>query len=329
MSDSCKCPYSGLSIDDLSLLKQQDLKKTLNVVTPVLFKYGEKDKIIQMTALLSSFEDVSEDTLVAVRTTAVPMIRGGLYFWGSTIVESMGKVVSNLEEGKIYWTQELVNSLEKQADLKNIQTWLGRQKSLAKTAEIFQITGTIECLLENAIESDKELEELKFWIENRSKIADLVKTFVCIKKRIKQKAEVRIIIEKERINGMLGLANEESVKTVIDSLRKPVCADVMQECLALAKVLEIPIDINEYKEMADKLLILANKLKGQELRKGIIRFAYYTYKGLEISYGYQFRDQVTAKVTGSGSENWDRAVLKAAAKVVPGLKYQKQGFWDF
>ncbi len=91
MSDSCKCPYSGLNLEELKLLDPEDLAKILDLAIPVLLKNGGQDeKIIQMASLLPNFERSSKETMTAIRAVVSWKVRGELYRYSPQVIESIG-----------------------------------------------------------------------------------------------------------------------------------------------------------------------------------------------------------------------------------------------
>lgn len=275
MSSSCKCPYSDLDTEKLKLLDPNEVRNTLDLTVHDLFKFGENEKIIQMAALLSGFDDCSKETINAIRVIISQTIRGKPYLCEPETIECIGKIIPSLKEGKITWTQELTESLEKQENIKHIKTWLYYQKNLNKIAEIFQIKGIIEDLLETAVNSDEELNKLDFWEENYPKIVILTETFSFIKERIKEKAEnmldedgrsktisewkerpclVSFLVkdlglEKEiremfaalifentkKIDGIHECATEDCIKKEVDTLTESGVYAFMRDCLTMAK----------------------------------------------------------------------------------------------
>lgn len=177
MNNSCRYPYEKLSIEDLEALEQQDRREKLSEVIPVLSKYEQKEKIIRFAALLVTFENIPRKTIIAIRSAAIPMIRNRLYCSDLTTIEAMVNVLSNLEEGKVFWVEELQRSLAEDKELMEIQTWLKYYEKLDKIAKVFQIQSTIESILEKAIKSDKDLDKIDFWLNNQKGFAEVYKTF--------------------------------------------------------------------------------------------------------------------------------------------------------
>ncbi len=330
MSESCRCPYAGLDMRELSLLDPKDLIKILNKAIPVLFKNGgQEGKILQMAALLEDFSGNSGDVDDAIRAIVSWELRGGeLYLWkyDSKIIESISKITSCLEEGKVFWRQELIKSMEGQTSLNNISTWIKYSKNIDKIAEVFQIKGNIENLLQKAIDSDKELNKFEFWKNHYTEVSGFVKIFGYAKRNIQEKINSLIIKNTKKIDEISEFANEDSIKKAVDNIVSDD-SKLIYHCLSIARHMELPINPDKYQTTADNLLILANKLKDQNTRKNIIRIAHNTYTGLK-SYNYQFRESIIKAFDKAGNDNFDRIVLREASKVL-GFEYQRQNWKDF
>lgn len=274
---SCKCLFEDLSDVNLNLLSSypNEVRNLLNLNVHDLFKLGEYEKIIKMAALLQGFDGCSEETINAIRAIVIMKIRRGLYYYPSEVIESIGKVVFLLNERKTGWTQELIKSLESQKDLESVKTWFYHRESLDKIAEVFQIIGTIESLLETAIDSDEVLNKFEFWEEDYTKIVNLVETFSFIRERIKEKAKNLLAkdgrlktitewsnrpflvsslidnlgMEKEmkgmfaalifentqKVDGIHGCATEDCIKEEVDKLTESGVYSFMKDCLIMAK----------------------------------------------------------------------------------------------
>jgi hypothetical protein len=325
MNNICGCSFSDKEIKDLELLRDGILVER-GIEMIAILPRKELSTIIKIAVLLpppsemkkilaesekelslgveKSFENL-HDAVEAIRIAISQMVREKLYEYTENIIEVLSIVIDkHSAEGKEYWAGELLETLSNDEKLRGqIDVWINHFNEIEKLIKIFDLPK--EKIKETFMEALKKNEKLRntyFWTQHFSKIEDIVKFF--------------------------GLSEEarEMFEGIIEKNKKE-SPDI---CIKIAVKMDIPINSQEFMEIADGFLKKANEEKSAHDRNGYAGAACRTYKRLKKNYQFGGRERILKIYNKGTSDRNINKIIWEASKIIgnDGFDYKKQKFWD-